>query len=142
MESPAIKSRFRRDNAFFQTCHRSNDLKNTPRLICIVDGGIAPHGIEGVTLLLGRKSFPCRRQFRVVDGKGLIQVKRGIIRHGINLPVLWVHHNERAFFRLFGLYGFCQCLFRILLYGYIQCRHQISTIHWRNPFLFLRYLTT
>ena len=140
IKSAAEKAAFRGHSPLLQTCRGGHDFKRTPRLVCIIDCGIAPHFVQILIFLLLGKAVPFRRRCFILYGKRLIQIKRRIIRHGINFPILRIQNNHNAALCALRFDCLCNGLLRILLHHHIHRCHQIFPIHGWNPLLLAVHL--
>ena len=140
IKSAAEKAAFGCHSPLLQTCRGGHNFKRTPRLVCIIDCGLAPHFVQILIFLLLGKAVPFRRQCFILYGKRLIQIKRRVIRHGVNFPILRIQNDENTALCPLRFHRLCNGLLRILLHHHIHRCHQIFPIHRRNPFLFAVHL--
>ena len=105
-----------RHHAFFQRCGSRDNLKNTARLVSVIQALISPHLIQRIIL-----THTLLRLIVIRQRKRMVGIKFRQIHHRIEFPIGRVHHNNLHTVRILLFQHLLGSLHRISLYIIIEC---------------------
>ena len=113
--SRAEKMVIHRNHFFLYAGRTGQDLKSRSRLIGIRHTRISPHLVTQILLF-----FCCHRSRVPCNFKRRIQVKFRCAGHGVDFPIIGIHHNDINTFCLLFLKDLIRHLVCVLHDGHIQ----------------------